>query len=34
MMIKLCIYFNVGGVLFVFLGCEGFNCEYLSEVIS
>ncbi|HCV05749.1 UxaA family hydrolase [Pseudoalteromonas sp. APAL1] len=34
MMTKLCTHPNVGGVLLVSLGCEGFNREHLSEAIS
>lgn len=34
MMTRLCTHPNVGGVLLVSLGCEGFNREYLSEAIS
>ncbi|WP_217874166.1 UxaA family hydrolase [Pseudoalteromonas shioyasakiensis] len=34
MMTQLCTHPNVGGVLLVSLGCEGFNREQLSEAIS
>ena len=34
MMSKLCTHPNVGSVLLVSLGCEGFNREGLAEVIS
>ena len=34
MMKSICTHPNVGGVLLVSLGCEGFNREYLSDAIA
>ncbi|MGB0988536.1 MAG: UxaA family hydrolase, partial [Pseudoalteromonas spongiae] len=34
MMKNICTHPNVGGVLLVSLGCEGFNREYLSDAIA
>ena len=34
MMKNICTHPNVGGVLLVSLGCEGFNREYLSDAIT
>ncbi|MCV6605901.1 MAG: UxaA family hydrolase, partial [Porticoccaceae bacterium] len=31
---KLCTHPNVGGVLLISLGCEGFNRESLQEIIE